>query len=119
MATRKPPNPAYQLSRAAALETRDDYLRDFRAHRGTCPRCQAASRTAEACPDGGILLLMAARAEIHASHAPEPPARREPRKPAERAACCTRCGFTFTRPQTRQTCQSEAACAKRQAARAA
>lgn len=103
MANSKPVNPASNLSRAAALTTRDEYLAAFGTHRGTCAGCHAATRTSEACPDGGILLLMAARAEIHASHAPEPAARREPRKPAERHACCTRCGFTFRKPQTRPT----------------
>lgn len=32
---------------------------------------------------------------------------------------CTRCGFQFTRPQTRTTCQSETACTRRMLARLA
>ena len=41
----------------------------------------------------------------------------EPAPAAAKVMNCTECGFQFPRPQTRTTCQSQAACQKRQAAR--
>jgi len=47
------------------------------------------------------------------------PAADQPAADDEHVTHCIKCGFDFKRPQKRRTCKSEAACQKRQEARAA
>jgi hypothetical protein len=82
---------------------------------GRCPGCHSLLAKIAACPCRDCGPDHAGRCGTTARRSPAAPA-----SPAgERHAACTECGHTFSKPRKAGTCQSAAACARRQAARAA